>query len=162
MICNISTKLDDSQDSAEFTPSNYHDRDFNSMIDNQVLSDHMGLHDVLRVLIKAVAKERKDYSLCCTEPYNPSAGPITFAKGISKFLKWWNNVRTCHLNTLWYYRRLSKSTDRQILSSGSIKHLSKLKEYSNIEAWLRELVTRNKDFMFWTIFSWTHIKHLAL
>jgi hypothetical protein len=132
------------------------------MIDNQVLNDHMDLHDVLGVLIKAVVKERKDHSLCYAEPYSPSAGPITFAKGVSRFLKWWNNVRTCHLNTLYYYRRLPKDTDRRILSSRSIKRLSEFKEYSDIEAWLEELATRNKDFMFWTIFSWTHIKRLAL
>jgi hypothetical protein len=162
MIWSISTRIKYSQDSPKSGPSYYYDRDFNGTVDNQGLNDHMGLHDVLGVLIKAVVKEFKDYSLCCVGSYNPSAGPITFAMGVSRFLKWWNDTRTCHLSTLYYYRRLPKDIDRRILSSRSIKHLSKLREYSDIEAWLRELTTRNKDFVFWTIFSWTHIKHLAL
>jgi hypothetical protein len=150
------------QDSIEFAPSYYHDREFKRMINNQVLNNHMGLHDVLELSIHAVVKRRDDYNLCCETPYTPSAGPITFAKALSRFFKWWNDTRTHHLSTLYRCRRLSKDTDRKVLSSRSIMHLSKLKDFNDINAWLWELATRNKDFIFWTVCSWTHIKHLAL
>ena len=154
--------MNSSQYSTGFTPLSYDDREFGSMVENQILNDHKGLHDVLGVLINTVAKRRNDDSLHCEEPYSPRAGPITFAEGAFKFLKWWNNARTSHLDTLYHYRRLSKDIDRRILSSRSIKHLSKMRDYNDIEAWLVELNTRNKDFMFWTIFSWTHMKRLTL
>jgi hypothetical protein len=122
----------------------------------------MGLHEILGVLIDAVTARGKDYNLCCEASYTLSAGPITLAKGISKLLVWWNDVRVCHLCTLCRYHTLSEDSDCRVLSSRSIKHLSKLREYSDIEAWLTELITRNQHFIFRVIFSWTHTKRLAL
>jgi hypothetical protein len=146
---------------APFQPLAYHDKELEGMIGHRVLNDHMGLHDVLGVLIDAVAKRGKDYNLCHEVRYTLTAGPITLAKGISRFLVWWNDARARHLCTLYRYRTLSKSFDCRVLSSRSIKHLSKLREYGDIETWLMELTTRNQHFMFRAIFSWKHVKRLT-
>lgn len=155
-------KINNRQDSTRFTPTNYDDTEFKNLIYSQPLHDHMGLQAVLKVLIDAVVKRRNDYHLCSEKSYTSSPGPITFASVVSNFLKWWNSIRSSHLWTLYYYRKLPKRTDRKVLSSRSITHLSELRDYKDIEDWLRELTTRNKDFRNWTIFSWTHIKHLKL
>jgi hypothetical protein len=157
-----STKMNNIQDSNQSAPPYYDDEEFKSIVDNHNLNNHMGLQDVLEPLIHAVVKRRDDYDLRYETPYTPSAGPITFAKALSRFLKWWNDTRTHYLSTLYRCRRLPEDTDRKVLSSRSIMHLSKLKDFDGIDAWLRELTTRNKDFTSWTICSWTHIKHLVM
>jgi hypothetical protein len=156
------TDSDSRKDRRYFQLLTYHDKELKSMIENRVLNNHMGLHEVLGVLIDAVATRGKHYNLCYEVPYTLSAGPITLAKGISRFLVWWNDVRACHLCTLYRYHTLSKGSDCRVLSSRSIKHLSKLREYGDIEAWLTELTTRNQHFMFRAIFSWTNMKRLTL
>jgi hypothetical protein len=155
------TDADSRKDRPFFQPLAYHDRELKSMIENRVLNDHMGLHEVLGVLINAVAKRGKDYKLRYEVRYTLTAGPITLAKGISRFLVWWNDARARHLCTLYRYRTLSKGSDCRVLSSRSIKHLSKLREYGDIETWLMELTTRNQHFMFRAIFSWKHVKRLT-
>lgn len=152
---------DSRKDRSFFQPLTYHDRELKSMIEDRVLNDHMGLHEVLGVLINAVAKRGKDYKLCYEVRYILTAGPITLAKGISRFFVWWNDVRARHLCTLFRYHTLSKGSDCRVLSSRSIKHLSKLREYDDIEAWLTELTTRSHHFMFRVIISWTLIKRLT-
>ena len=137
------TDSDSRKDRRYFQLLTYHDKELKSMIENRVLNNHMGLHEVLGVLIDAVATRGKHYNLCYEVPYTLSAGPITLAKGISRFLVW-------------------KGSDCRVLSSRSIKHLSKLREYGDIEAWLTELTTRNQHFMFRAIFSWTNMKRLTL
>jgi hypothetical protein len=156
------TNADSRKDRPNLQPLTYNDKELKSMIGNRVLNDHMGLHEILGVLINAVAKRGKDYKMCCEATYTLSAGPITLAKRISKLLVWWNDVRACYLCTLYRYNKLSKGSDCRVLSSRSIKYLSKLREYSDIEAWLTELTTRNKHFMFRAIFSWTYMKRLTL
>jgi hypothetical protein len=122
--------------------------EFSSIIDGRVLKTHMGLHDVLDVLINTPVKRSDDYSLRSEKPYASTTSPITFAKEVSKFLKWWNKMRKSHLGTLLYYRRLSKDTDCRVLTSKPIRRLSELRDYDDIKAWLRKLITRNKDFRF--------------
>ena len=122
------TNADSRKDRPDFQPLAYHDKELKSMIVNWVLNDHMSLHEILEVLIDAVAKRGKDYNLCCESSYTLSTGPITLAKGISKFLVWWNDVKASHLCTLYRYHTFSKDSDCRVLSSRSIKRLSKLRE----------------------------------
>jgi hypothetical protein len=145
--------MTDTQDVTGFTPKQYRDEEFSGMIDNQILHDHMGLHDILDVLISASAKRCDDYNLSLEQPYTSSTSPVTFAKGVAKFLEWWNKVRDILLGTLLYYRRLPKDSDRRILSSKSIKKLSELTDYNDIKESLRKMITSNKDFRVSFMFS---------
>lgn len=84
------TDADSGKERPSFQPLAYHDKELEGMTGHRVLNDHMGLHDVLGVLTDAVAKRGKDYNLCHEVRYTLTAGPITLAKGISRFLVWWN------------------------------------------------------------------------